>query len=219
MAKQQVTFEVELSDAQEQALLGLGGKEASQALADLSRIALTEWLGWLIADDRPASLTELGKRRVRALVEGHLLPRIPTAPVVAQRVRLTLGQARYIVSSMALEDPLASSETRDGLIHRLRDALVAAGVGAPDTLPPEKIKEISTDPANVEFDVPRDEADLALATHEEILNDKFSSSSRLEIDAFEPPQRRRRTYSYAQLEVRPHVAVEILQRLITEAKA
>jgi hypothetical protein len=209
---QSVKLDVEMPKAQAAAVRALGDKTVAQALPILALVALREWLEWLVADDRPASLTEISKRRVKALVDAGLLPQIPTAPVIAQRTKLTLGQARYIVSSLALEDPAATSAVRDGLVGRLRDALVERGVANPDELDQAGIDAISGNP-DIVFDVPRAEADLASATHEELLNARFSESKRLEIDEFEPPSKRRRTDSYVQIVLRPHVAVEILQRL------
>jgi hypothetical protein len=218
MAKQPIRIEFDLPAAQSGAVQALGDKPLSEALPALATIALREWLDWLVADDRPASLTEVSKRRVKALVEAELMPRIPTAPVIAQRTRLTLGQARYIVSSLALEDPSAVGIIRDGLIARLRAAIQEIGIKDPDKLGEGGIREIATSPLQVVFDVPRSEGDLASATHEELLNARFSESNRLEIDEFEPPSKRRRTDSYVELSIRPHVAVAILQRLLKEVE-
>jgi hypothetical protein len=215
---QQVKLNVDLPAAQAAAVRALGDKTVAEALPNHAEVALREWLDWLVADDRPASLTEVSKRRVKALVDAGLLPKIPTAPVIAQRTRLTLGQARYIVTSLALEDPTATAALRDGLVGRLRDALNAAGVSNPDDLDEPGIDAISSNP-DIVFDVPRSEADLASATHEELLNARFSVSNRLEIDEFEPPVRHRRTDSYMQILIRPHVAVEILQRLTKGTEA
>jgi hypothetical protein len=214
MATHEVTFRIELPETQASAVRALGDRDVADALPALASVALREWLEWLVADDRPASLTEVSKRRVKALVNDGILPKIPTAPVIAQRTRLTLGQARYIVSSLALEDPAASIEAREGLIRRLREALQAAQVEDPEALDQAAIDRIATSQTNVILDVPRHEADLAAATHEELLNARFSASDRLDIDEFEPPRKRRRTDSYVQLELRPHVAVTILQRLV-----
>jgi hypothetical protein len=213
MEQHDVHFEIALTETQAAAIRALGDKPVDVAMPSLAKVAVAEWLDWLVADDRPASLTEVSKRRVKALIDAGLLPQIPTAPVIAQRARLTLGQARYIVASLALENPGATAEARDGLLGRLRAALTAAGVANPSDLTPSQIRAISTEPTSVQFDVPKNEADLATATHEELLNARFSASKRLEIDEFEPPSRKRRTDSYVQLTLRPHVAVEILQQL------
>lgn len=213
MPTHRVTISVDLPDIQVSAVQALGDQSVDEALRGLASVALREWLDWLVADDRPASLTEVSKRRVKSLVDGGLLPKIPTAQVLAQRARLTLGQARYIVSTLALEDPSASAETRSGLTRRLLEALGNAGIEHPDELDQAGINALATDAQNVVLDVPRHEAELAAATHEELLNERFSDSDRLDIDEFEPPRRRRRTDSYVSLELRPHVAVTILQRL------
>ena len=213
MATRDVTFRIDLPDAQASTVRALGDHTIDEALQALAEIAVREWLEWLIADDRPASLTEVSKRRVKALVESGLLPKLPTAPVIAQRARLSLGQARYIVSTLALEDPSGTLEARQGLVGRLRAALKDAGVPDPDHLDERGIESIARNPS-IEFDVPRSEAELAAATHEELLNARFSVSGNLRIDAFEPPRRRRRTDSYVALSLRPHVAASILQRLL-----
>ena len=118
MATRDVTFRIDLPDAQASTVRALGDHTIDEALQALAEIAVREWLEWLIADDRPASLTEVSKRRVKALVESGLLPKLPTAPVIAQRARLSLGQARYIVSTLALEDPSGTLEARQGLVGR-----------------------------------------------------------------------------------------------------
>ena len=212
MSLQQVCLEIDVAESQRAAVQTLGDKRLEEALPGMAALALREWLDWLMADDRPASLTELAKRRVRSMVDEGLLPRIPTAPVVAQRTRLTLGQARYIVTALALEDPAASAEAREGLIQRLRDALGGAGVTDPDELTEDDISALALGESLV-FDAPRYESDLAVATHEELLNERFSESQRLNIDDFEPPRARRRTDAYVQLIMRRHVAASVLKRL------
>jgi hypothetical protein len=213
MPQKRFQVQIELPASQEAAIKALGDRSVADALPLLAAVATREWLEWLVADDRPASLTEVSKRRVKGLVDEGLLPPIPTAPVIAQRTRLTLGQARYIVASLALENPTAMGEVRDGLIGRLRTAIEAIGIERPDDLDEEAVRKISVSVDEVVFDVPRAEADLASATHEELLNARFSSSHKLDIDTFLPPSRKRRTDSYVQLDLRPHVAVQILQRL------
>jgi hypothetical protein len=213
MPTHRLTIEVELPETHASAVRALGEHPVDDALRGLASVALREWLEWLVADDRPASLTEVSKRRVKALVDGGLLPKIPTAQVIAQRARLTLGQARYIVSALALEDPAASAEARNGLMRRLREALASAGISDPEKLDQAGIDALATGAQNVILDVPRHEAELASATHEELLTERFSDLDRLDIDEFEPPRRRRRTDSYVSLELRPHVAVIVLQRL------
>ncbi len=219
MPTKRLELDTDLSGAQSAAVRALGDKSIEDALPIVAGIAMREWLEWLVADDRPASLTEVSKRRVKALVDGGLLPQIPTAPVIAQRTRLTLGQARYIVSSLALEDPAAAAAVRDGLIGRLRTAIELIGIVDPDHLGASAIREIAVKDDDVVFDVPRAEGDLASATHEELLNAQFSDSHRLEIDKFPPLIKHRRTDSYVQLVMRPHVAVEILQRLLAAGGA
>lgn len=206
--------DVDIPTTESAAVRALGDKSLEDALPILADIAIREWLEWLVANDRPASLTDVSKRRVKALVDGGLLPPIPTAPVIAQRTKLTLGQARYIVASLAMEDPTAGGAIRDGLEGRLRAALEAVGIANPDSLGADRIGAISVGEDDVVFDAPRAEGDLASATHEELLNAQFSDSKRLEIDAFPPPVKRRRTDSYVQLVLRPHVAVQLLQRLL-----
>jgi hypothetical protein len=213
MTRHTVRFEADLTDAEADAVRALGGMSVDSAVAELARVATAEWLGWLAANDRPASLTEQSKRRVKALMDANLLPRLPTAPVIAQRTRLTLGQARYIVASLALENPSGTAETRRGLAKRLEEGLVAAGIRNADQLTKEQIDALVRDPRTVQFDAPRTEAEFALALHEELLNLRFSESDRLEINKFEPPSRQRRTDSYSTLSMRPHVAVELLQAL------
>jgi hypothetical protein len=214
MARKRFQVEVDLSASQASAVKALGDRSVADALPRLAAVATREWLEWLVADDRPASLTEVSKRRVKGLVDEGLLPPIPTAPVIAQRTRLTLGQARYIVSSLALEDPAGTAAVREGLIGRLREAIESARIQEPDELEETEIQALAVSEDEIVFDVPRAEADLAAATHEELLNARFSSSQKLEIDTFPPPTRKRRTDSYVQLDMRPHVAVQILQHLI-----
>jgi hypothetical protein len=214
MPSHRFPVDIDIPTTESAAVRALGDRSLEDALPILAGIAIREWLEWLVADDRPASLTEVSKRRVKALVDGGLLPKIPTAPVIAQRTKLTLGQARYIVSSLALEDRTAGGAIRDGLAGRLRIAIEAVGIADPDNLSADRIREISVSDDDVVFDAPRAEGDLASATHEELLNAQFSDSKRLEIDAFPPPTKRRRTDSYVQLVLRPHVAVQILQRLV-----
>lgn len=213
MTRHSVQFEAELTDVEAAAVRALGGMTLDAAVSELARVAIAEWLGWLAADDRPASMTEQSKRRVKALMDARLLPRIPTAPAIAQRTRLTLGQARYIVASLALENPSGTAETRRGLRERLDEGLVAAGIADADRMTKAQIDALVRDPRTVQFDAPRTEAELALALHEELLNLRFSESNRLEINKFEPPARQRRTDSYSTLSMRPHVAIEILQEL------
>ena len=211
MSDHRVAFAIKLPAAQEAAVRGLGDKPIEKSLEALACLALTEWLEWLVADDRPASLTEVSKRRVRSIVDGGLLPKIPTAPVIAQRARLTLGQARYIVTALALENPAGTTEARNGLVLRLEAALHGASIPDPRNLDAAGIAALVGPP--VVIDVPRQWADLASATHEELLNEAFSDSNELDIRKLEPPIRRRRTDSYVEFSMMPRVAVAIFQRL------
>ena len=208
----EVVLTARLNAQQRSALDALGGN-GDDGLAALAGVALSEWLDWLAAEDRPASLTELAKRRVKALLGAGLLPTLPTAPVVAQRVRLTLGQARYVVSTLALENPGASAEARDGLAGRLRAKLLEANVPEPDGLDAAGIEELSRIESELRFDAPKSEGVLALAVHEELLSERFATSHELNIDRFQAPRVKRRTDSYVAIELRPHVAGAILARL------
>jgi hypothetical protein len=158
-------------------------------------------------------LTEIAKRRVRSMAENGILTASPTAPVLAQRLRLTLGQARYIVSALALENPAMSAQARDGLAGRLVEELAKVGTPDPAAVDDTGMARLAADPRELSFDAPRYEGALAAATHEELLNEEFARSQRLNIEGFEPPSIRRRTDSYVRVTVRPHVALAIWRRL------
>lgn len=207
-----VGFAADLTDAQDAAITAVAGRTDPEGVSALARVALDEWLRWLVADDRPASLTELTKRRIKALLQAGLLPQPPTAAVLALRARLTLGQARYILGALALENPATGAEAAAGLISHLRAALAMIGVADPNTLDNDAIERLATG-HDVRFDAARPEADLATATHEEILNERFHATHELDIDNLQPPTVKRRTDSYVQLTMRGHVAVAILRRL------
>lgn len=211
MEHHSVQVEIDLTDQQAAALRALGDKPLPNALHDLATVASTEWLEWLVADDRPASLTEVSKRRVRALVETQLLPQMPTAPVIARRVRLTLGQARYIVASLAFENPQASDATRDELARRLREVLGHEGIPTNPTA--EQMEELKNKEDDVRFDATRREGDLASEVHDELLNARSADRGQLWIDEFQPPTITRKTASYVRLKIRPHVSVSILRAL------
>jgi len=209
----QIAFSAGLSDTQVGAITSLAGRASPDAVTALARIALDEWLQWLVADDRPASLTEVSKRRIRALLEAHLMPSPPTAPVIALRARLSLGQARYVVSALALENPASGAEATAGLVRHIRTALHAQGIDDPSNLSQAQIEALAMG-NDLAFDAPRAEASLAAATHEEILTERFGAGDDLRmIDAFQPPRVKRRTDSYVRLTLRPHVALAILERL------
>lgn len=208
---QRVTFEIALSD-DERRSIGAFGPSAEQALEVLAKVALREWLAWLIADDRPASLTEVSKRRTKALVDEHLLPGVPTAAVLAQRLRLTLGQARYVITALGLENPAATEATRASLVKALTDALADAGILDPAALSDAETAALRAG-NSVAIDAPRAVGDLAAATHEEILNEEFGRTARFDIENFRPPKITRQTDAYVHISVRPHVAVRIVQHL------
>jgi hypothetical protein len=213
MPEIEVAFAAELPESEIRAITMLAGRSTPEAVSALAHIALDEWLQWLVADDRPASLTELSKRRIRALLEARLLPGPATAPVLALRARLTLGQARYIVSALELENPASGTEAAAGLARHLSAALAQMGIDHPETLTEAQINALAMGNDAV-FDAPRAEANLAAATHEELLNEKFQQLHDLSIiDGFQPPKVTRRTDSYVRLSLRPHVAVAILRRL------
>jgi hypothetical protein len=216
MPEIEVAFAAELTDAEIGAITTLAGRNTREAVSALAAIALDEWLQWLVADDRPASLTELSKRRIRALLEARLLPEPATAPVLALRARLTLGQARYIVTALELENPASGTEAATGLARHLSGALAVLGVEHPERLTEAQIDALAIGNDAV-FDAPRAEANLAAATHEELLNEKFQATNDLRIiDGFQPPKVTRRTDSYVRLSLRPHVAIAILKRLARE---
>lgn len=216
MPELKVAFAAELTDSEVSAITTLAGKSTPEAVSALAQIALDEWLRWLVADDRPASLTELSKRRIRALLEARMLPEPATAPVLALRARLTLGQARYIVTALALENPASGTEAAAGLARHLSGALSVLGVAHPDRLTEAQIDALAVGNDAI-FDAPRAEANLAAAIHEELLNEKFQGTDDLRIiDGFQPPKITRRTDSYVRLSFRPHVAVAILNRLSRE---
>jgi hypothetical protein len=206
-----IAFDIDLSDAERQSLQNLSASPAD-ALPRLARVALREWLAWLGADDRPASMTEAAKRRTKALLDERLLPEAPTAAIVAQRVRLTLGQARYIVSALALENPGGGEAVRVGLVAALSAALSDEGVADPEHLDAAAIGRLRGATA-LSFDAQRGIGDLAKATHEELLNEEFARSPRFDISNFDPPTITRRTEGFVHIEVAQHVAVAILQRL------
>lgn len=206
-----VALDVELSEDERRAINGFG-LPPDQALAALGKAALEEWLAWLIANDRPASLTEISKRRIKALVNGRLLPSVPTAAVLAQRLRLTLGQARYVITALSLENPAATEAARIGLIRSLTAALADAGIADPIDLGEAAIARLRADNP-VAIDAPRALGELAAATHEEILNEEFGRVARFDIEDFRPPKITRQTDAYVRISVRPHVAIRIIQRL------
>lgn len=207
-----------LDEGERATIAALGSKPVAEAAKVVAALALAEWVAWLAADDRPASLTELAKRRVKAMVDAGLLPPLPTAPVIAQRARLTLGQARYIAAALALESPAASAETKAGLADRLTAALVASGVAEPAHLTDAQITELlNDDKPDLKFDAPRAEGELALALHEEILNERYSTTRTVDINGFEPPSLKRRTDSYLTISVPRNVAATLLRRLRAQA--
>jgi hypothetical protein len=211
--RHQVQVDARLRRPQREALAALGNTNFAEGLASLAEVALQEWLDWLAAEDRPATLTELAKRRAKALLDAGLLPALPTAPVVAQRMRLTLGQARYIVNTLALENPAASAQTREGLAGRLRRALGTVGVPNPDALDAAAIDALKNIEQDLQFDAPKAEGVLALAVHEELLNERYAALQELNIAAFQAPKVKRQTDSYVRIVVRPHVAASILARI------
>jgi len=148
------------------------------------------------------------------MLDAGLLPPLPTPPVIAQRARLSLGQARYIAAALALESPAASAETRAGLADRLKAFLIESGAVEPENMTKAQIDQLaSAGPAVVAFDAPRAEGELAMALYEELLSERYAATHELDINGFEPPSRKRRTDSYVQITVRRHVAVTMLQRL------
>jgi hypothetical protein len=214
--EQRVVIEAALTDDQRRSLGALAASPEA-ALPALAKVALDEWLGWLIADDRPASLTEISKRRTKALIGAGLLPSTPTAALIAQRLRLTLGQARYVVTALALESPAMSEAARAGLVQALTESLADAGTVDPLGLDDAAIARLRAN-APIEFDAPRAAGELAAATHEEILNEEFSRAARFDIEDFRPPVIKRQTDSFVHVAVRPHVAVRIIQRLADAAR-
>jgi hypothetical protein len=209
-----VEFTQTLSDPERATLAALGTKPAAEAAAAVAALALGEWIAWLGADDRPASLTELAKRRIKAMVDAEVLPARPTAAVIAQRARLTLGQARYISAALALESPGASAEAKAGLADRLEGELTRSGVADPAHLTQEQIDELlGDDNPNLRFFAPRADGELAKAQYDEHLNERFNATGTVEINRFEPPSVKRRSDSYVSIEIPRNVAATLLRRL------
>lgn len=186
----------------------LGKERSDDTLAVMASAALQEWLDWLVGANRPASLTDVSMRRVRALVDQGILTKSPSALAIAQRTGLTLGQARYVSSSLASDAP--SGAMRQDVMERLEGALKDAGIDDPDSV---DVTSLERDTRFIEVGLPRHAAELAVAAYEAILDSMFDGTTPVDLDQWESPTEKRYGRSHVKLGLRPHVAVKIVQKL------
>lgn len=74
-----------------------------EATAKLAELAITEWVGWLNGSARPTTLSQQNTERVLRIYSDIMGGTTPDARTLHSNFKLPLGQARYIVQSIAYQ--------------------------------------------------------------------------------------------------------------------
>jgi hypothetical protein len=94
-------------------------------------MTLREFISWIIAEDRPTSISELETNRIFSIYENLLGSVLPTAEEIGKSFNLPMGRSRYIIQNLNYRRP-------EFMKRRRIEAIIAAlerGEVSEDELP------------------------------------------------------------------------------------
>jgi hypothetical protein len=83
----------------------ISNKYGEDAVSDFVMVALEEFMSWLLAEERPTSISELETNRIFSIYDRILRDILPTAEDVGLAFNLPMGRSRYIVQNLNYRHP------------------------------------------------------------------------------------------------------------------
>jgi hypothetical protein len=127
-----------IPDIVHQQITGIFGEDAIDPFAIT---AIEELLFWIIAEQRPISMSELETQRIYLLYSRLFENMLPTAEDISKLFNLPMGRSRYIIQNLSYRKPEYMKKCR---IYTIIEALAKGGEsddGLPIVLIPKECEE------------------------------------------------------------------------------
>lgn len=92
-------------DVPDETLRQLEKRLGREGAKEIANAAFTEWVDWVLARDRPLSISDMETARVIALYKNLFVDTLPSALDLSAKFQLPLARCRYILQSLRYLQP------------------------------------------------------------------------------------------------------------------